>query len=220
MQQKKTVGLATGAAGPGRGKAGSPAGPAFNDRPTLADVRIKKSQYSVEEAEYLRALPSCKQDNETARHRDLRGQCSGQFVVATNSGRFDNPMLLRLMLRIFAEPSLLLQSHAPHLPSGGPWALSLWHYEEGQEDDHHIQGILLRPPCPSGYLHTKEGRDNWKSDSPRWKDSGYPYRLRGATVFSFPPLLPSPPSVRIMLPGPLRTPTPKMREGEGVICGE
>ena len=40
--QKETVGLARGRVGPGRGKAGAPAGPAFNDAPTLADAGIDK----------------------------------------------------------------------------------------------------------------------------------------------------------------------------------
>jgi hypothetical protein len=45
-QLLKVMEKAKGAPGPGRGKAGNAAGPAFNDAPTLRDLRITKNQSS------------------------------------------------------------------------------------------------------------------------------------------------------------------------------
>jgi len=55
--QKQTVGLAKGRAGPGRGKAGAKAGPAFNDAPTLADAGIDKKLSS--RCQGLASIPEC-----------------------------------------------------------------------------------------------------------------------------------------------------------------
>ena len=46
---------AKGAAGPGRGKAGHAAGPAFNDAPTLAEHGLTKQESA--EAQFIHALP-------------------------------------------------------------------------------------------------------------------------------------------------------------------
>lgn len=51
----KATPKATGAAGPGRGKAGAKSGPAFNDAPTLADLGLDKKTSSI--AQKLASLP-------------------------------------------------------------------------------------------------------------------------------------------------------------------
>lgn len=70
----KAMPKATGSAGPGRGKAGAPAGPAFTSAPTYADLGIDKKAASV--AQQLADLPN-----------DLRDAIANREVSLTEARR-------------------------------------------------------------------------------------------------------------------------------------
>lgn len=77
--QKETVGLAKGRAGPGRGKAGSPAGPAFNDTPTLVAVGIDKKLSA--RAQKLATLPEAEFETKVAEWRQCAEEEKDRVVA-------------------------------------------------------------------------------------------------------------------------------------------
>lgn len=124
--QKATGGLAKGKVGPGRGKAGTPAGPAFTQAPTLADVGLDKKLSA--RAQQLAAVPEATFEHMVGTWRERVSEETER--VTTN------------LLREGARAERSAARVAPPLPKGRfrlLYADPPWRYEHVETESRAIE---------------------------------------------------------------------------------